>query len=189
MAYELLAGAHPFADRTTPQELLVAQLGETPVMLSRRVPELSPAIGDLVRRCLEKNPARRPRTARDILDVLNTVTTPPARSVPLIWRARGGMSRNVLAGAGLIVLALVAYMATVRITGRSTQPEPVGTQSLAVLPFEAVGGDTANAYFGDGIADEIAAALSRVGGLRVASRTAATALRANHTVDVRELGR
>ena len=61
--------------------------------------------------------------------------------------------------------------------------------SLAVLPFDDVAGDTADAYFGDGIADEIAAALSKVEGLRVASRTSAAAFRASHAVDVRELGR
>ena len=189
LAYELLAGVHPFADRTTSQELLAAHLGETPVPLSRRVAELPAGVGELVRRCLEKSPALRPQSAREILDVLATVTTPPARRVAPWRRPRGAMTRMLRAGAGLIVLALVVYVAIVRFAGRSAESEAGSVQSLAVLPFESVDGDTANAYFGDGIADEISTALSRAGGLRVASRTSAAAYRSSHDLDVRELGR
>jgi TolB-like protein/tetratricopeptide (TPR) repeat protein len=45
--------------------------------------------------------------------------------------------------------------------------------SLAVLPFESVGGDTANIYFAQGLADELTTALSRVPGLRVAASSSA----------------
>jgi serine/threonine-protein kinase len=50
---------------------------------------------------------------------------------------------------------------------------PTGEKSLAVLPFSAVGGDTANAYFAEGIADELSTALSRLPGLRIAGRASA----------------
>jgi serine/threonine-protein kinase len=46
-----------------------------------------------------------------------------------------------------------------------------------VLPFVNVGGDTTDLYFTDGMSDEIIGALSRVAGLRVASRTASFAFR------------
>ncbi len=48
--------------------------------------------------------------------------------------------------------------------GRATRPS---TKSLAVMPFEAVGGDTANQYFAEGLSDELTTALSHVGELRV----------------------
>ncbi len=189
LAYELFAGAHPFAQALTPQSMLAAHLSETPAPLSHRVSEIPPMFAALVTRCLEKNPARRPQSAREILDVLATITTPSAGRVVLRTAATNWGRRVALAAGGLLVLGLVAYIATTLPSRRSTGPAPSAPLTLAVLPFEAVGGDTANAYFGDGIADEIAAALSKVGGLRVASRTSATAFRASHSVDVRELGR
>jgi serine/threonine-protein kinase len=96
----------------------------------------------------------------------------------------------MLVSAGAIALALAAYV----VASRVERPAPAAavhapSPTLAVLPFDDVSGDSANAYLGDGIADEIAAALSKVRGLRVASRTSAAAFRSSHDVDVRELGR
>jgi serine/threonine-protein kinase len=44
-------------------------------------------------------------------------------------------------------------------------------ETIAVLPFESLSGDKENEYFGDGLAEELINALSRVEGLRVAART------------------
>jgi TolB-like protein/Tfp pilus assembly protein PilF len=49
--------------------------------------------------------------------------------------------------------------------------------SVAVLPFENVGGDTATQYFADGMTDEMIGALAKVNGLRVPGRTSVFALR------------
>ena len=50
-------------------------------------------------------------------------------------------------------------------------------RSLVVLPFESVGGDTANAYFAEGMADELSNALAKVPGLQLAGRSSAAAFR------------
>src|SRR5688572_10901775 len=60
VAYELLAGRHPFADRRTVQQLLVAHLTEKPVALSTLAPNLPRDISALVMSCLEKDRAARP---------------------------------------------------------------------------------------------------------------------------------
>ena len=138
-------------------------------------------------RCLEKDRARRPQSAREIRDALATIVTPPRRVAR--WRVRMQGPRTVLAGALLLALGLAAYVAVVRGHRPSTTAPRPSAPSLAVLPFDDVAGDTTDAYFGEGIADEVAAALSKVAGLRVASRTSAAAFRASHAVDVRELGR
>ncbi len=52
-------------------------------------------------------------------------------------------------------------------------PEPAAQPSVAVLPFADMSRERDQAYFCEGIAEEITDALSRVAGLRVASRTAA----------------
>ena len=188
LAYELLAGTRPFADRTTSHELLLAHLSETPEPLSRRAPELSPTLAALVMRCLDKDPDRRPQSAREIVDGLAVVATPSGAGVAARWRGRRWMRRAIVAGACLLVVALAAYVIAARRTNVTGARSPAGAPSLAVLPFEAVGGDTANAYFGDGIANEIATALSKAGGLRIASPTSVAAFRSTHTLSVPELG-
>lgn len=65
---------------------------------------------------------------------------------------------------------------------RSTSP------SIAVLPFVNLSSDTENAYFSDGLADEIITVLTHVDGLRVTARTSSFAFRGCET-DVREIGK
>jgi serine/threonine protein kinase/Flp pilus assembly protein TadD len=48
---------------------------------------------------------------------------------------------------------------------------PVSRKSIAVLPFENLSGDPENTYFADGIQEEILIRLSRIGDLKVISRT------------------
>ncbi len=59
--------------------------------------------------------------------------------------------------------------------------------SVAMLPFANLSLDRKNAYFGDGLADEVITALTRIPGLRVTARTSSFAFRGKHK-DVREIG-
>jgi TolB-like protein len=61
-------------------------------------------------------------------------------------------------------------------------------RSIAVLPFENVGGHPDEEYFSDGLSEELIAALSQLRSLRVAARTSAFAFK-GHSRDVREIGR
>ena len=69
VAYELLAGRHPFAERRTTHALIVAHLMEEPTPLGAARPEVPPALADLVTRCLAKDPAARP-LAREVAELL-----------------------------------------------------------------------------------------------------------------------
>src|SRR5213596_2487701 len=70
------------------------------------------------------------------------------------------------------------HRASLRMTP-STSPEETGSKgtvlisekSIAILPFENLSGDKANAYFADGIHDEILMRLSKIADLKVISRT------------------
>jgi serine/threonine-protein kinase len=68
-------------------------------------------------------------------------------------------------------------------------PTSLGPESraIAVLPFVNSSADPENEYFSDGITDELITALTKVEGLRVASRTSVFALK-NVQADVRALG-
>jgi len=61
------------------------------------------------------------------------------------------------------------------------------TPSIAVLPFLNLSADPANEYFTDGLAEELTAALSNAGGLRVAARTSAFSFKGKPS-DVHEIG-
>ena len=83
VAWELLAGRHPFAHHTTPHGMIGAHLRERPPELGVARPEVSPELAALVMRCLEKNPALRPASAAEILESIDVERTP----------TRGGHSR------------------------------------------------------------------------------------------------
>lgn len=68
------------------------------------------------------------------------------------------------------------------------QREPDALASVAVLPFANLSTDPDAAFLGDGLADEIITALSRVEGLRVVARTSSFAYR-TMADDLRRIGR
>ena len=74
MAYELLTGASPFANRT-PQRMLAAHLSEDPQPVSESRPDTPPQLAELVMWCLAKDPGARPQSAAEIAPVLDAVAT------------------------------------------------------------------------------------------------------------------
>ena len=58
LAYELLAGRPPF-EGATPQAILAAHVMEPPDPITKHRPAVSPAMAELVMKCLEKKPAGR----------------------------------------------------------------------------------------------------------------------------------
>jgi magnesium-transporting ATPase (P-type) len=88
-----------------------------------------------------------------------------ARSVQ---RASGRILDFIIIGVLLLVIAMM-------IVGQRPfyrQPgESISQKSIAVLPFENRSEDKANAYFADGIQDEILTLLSKIADLKVISRT------------------
>ena len=77
---------------------------------------------------------------------------------------------TVIATALLLLAGVIA--AFIAVSKRSTSPaHNVSEKSIAVLPFENRSEDKANAYFADGIQDEILTRLSKIADLKVISRT------------------
>ena len=84
------------------------------------------------------------------------------------------MNRMIIA---VLVLALGYFavdkfvLAPRRVAAPDESSSGVSAKSIAVLPFENLSEDKANAYFADGMQDEIITRLAKIGGLRVISRT------------------
>jgi serine/threonine protein kinase/tetratricopeptide (TPR) repeat protein len=72
-------------------------------------------------------------------------------------------------------------------SGRSRTPPPRDLPSIAILPFLDLSLERDQEYFCDGIAEEILCGLTRLGGLRTASRTSAFAFK-NRSEDARSIG-
>src|SRR6185369_14913219 len=72
LAYEILAGAHPFADKTRAAQIMAAQVSQVPAPLSTLAPDVPPYLAQLITRCLAKIPDERPSSAGDLLKDLDT---------------------------------------------------------------------------------------------------------------------
>jgi TolB-like protein/Tfp pilus assembly protein PilF len=89
-------------------------------------------------------------------------------------------------GALLALAAIVAGVVVFSRYGvRSTLPAP--EKSIAVLPFENLSEDKANAYFADGVQDEILTDLAKVADLKVISRTSVMQYKNLATRNLREI--
>jgi TolB-like protein/tetratricopeptide (TPR) repeat protein len=169
VAYELLAGSHPYRDKTTAQQLVAAHISEEAQPLSQLSSGVPASLSSLIMRSLAKRPGERPQSARELLGSLDLMTTPSGAS-----RVDGARSEpRRLAGwqrAGIAALVIVAVgagaFAVSRLRARGGVP-PDTAKSIAVLPFTNLSGQRENDYFSAGISEEITNALSRVPGLRV----------------------
>jgi serine/threonine protein kinase/Tfp pilus assembly protein PilF len=157
----LLTGRTPFVGGTM-EEIRVRQAGELPLRQVRSL-HLPSRVITLLKSMLAPDPKNRPQTARELLSAVHSCY---ARFNP---EARARRRRAMLARAALtLAIAAVAIGAWLYQRTRSFAPIE---RSIAVLPFENLSSDKENAYFAEGIQDEILTRLSRIADLKVISRT------------------
>jgi TolB-like protein/tRNA A-37 threonylcarbamoyl transferase component Bud32 len=175
VAYEILTGAHPFGSKASPQAMVAAHLAETPVSLDTRVRGLPSGLANLVERAMCKDPAGRPADASELVRVLDRGGAIAASGTPAVRRRRTQVRTiGVLIG---VIVAIAAVLALGR-TRRHANPDAGATavRSIAVMPFAEMGGDSASAYLGDGMADALTTTLAKLPNLRlVAPRPVAAA--------------
>jgi serine/threonine protein kinase/tetratricopeptide (TPR) repeat protein len=179
VGYEMLVGTPPFHGRA-PQQLLAAQLTEKPAPIASRRYDVPEALATLIMRLLEKEPAKRPKTAAEVARSLEdpAVVSGTFQSMPAPKSQRPKRVLWALAGAG--ILASVAaggawfsnrHSLPLSTTGAPVAVAPAATKSIAVMPLVNISRDTSDAYFAAGMTAELTNALSRIPGLRVASGT------------------
>ncbi|HET9455599.1 MAG TPA: protein kinase [Gemmatimonadaceae bacterium] len=192
VAYEMLSGSPPFGLRH-PHELIMAHIARTPASLAAAAPGIPPALAQLVMSCLEKSPDRRPQSASAIVRELdrpqNATESIPGLSAGFAAGNPRWRRTAMIATAAVAVLAAIAWFAARPNAGeRAATDTNQGSTTLAVLPFVNVGGDTATEYFADGMTDELATALGRIPGLRLAARSSAYRYKGRRDIDVRDVG-
>jgi len=112
------------------------------------------------------------------------VTSQGIKTTPAIVTAGSHRRRNVimLVATGVIISAAAGFFLLPRAAARKID------KSIAVLPFENLSDDKENAYFADGIQDDVLTNLSKIGDLKVISRTSVMPYRGK-TQNLREIGK
>jgi TolB-like protein len=188
--YELLTGRRAFPGDDVADTIAAVLRAEPDWSLLPS--DLSPAVHGLLRRCLEKDPARR---LRDIGDVRILIEDSSSRTEiprahfasaasPAASRGRPVVAAGV-AGAVVLVLAGSAlYVRSLReAPTAAAEPVPAATatagsglaerlpRSIAVLPLDNLSSDVDDAYFAVGLHDEIVNQLAKLRSLSVISRS------------------
>ncbi|HZZ57851.1 MAG TPA: TIR domain-containing protein [Opitutaceae bacterium] len=154
----------------------------------------TPAFVELVRRILEgvmPEASPKPRHGGNAASG-PTLEAKPANSKPAT-AGRLGLLLAGVAAAAAIVAALVAIRraaptATAIPTAAPAEAAPVSDKSIAVLPFANMSEDKDNAFFADGIHEDVLTDLALIHDLRVVSRTSVEQYR-DTTKPIREIGR
>jgi len=170
--YEMLAGRRPFvADR--PDAVIYAIRHDDPEPLRRLRPEVPEPLARVAHRCLAKNPQARYQDAAALSKALR-------RTAADLASGTQAKRRVFLAVAGLTVAILGASVVWPRIQSGASSPGPGGQEEIplanriAVLPLTDSSSGAEDAYFADGLTEELISRLSMVRTLRTTALTSVT---------------
>lgn len=160
-----------------------AQEGNAPLpvtqLFERNVPK---AIVLLLESMLAPDPEDRPRSARELTEKLDRnlrLITAPGHSS----RQQARRHRAIVTGLGVAasLAGLSLYL--------MLRPLPAPDKSVAVLPFRNLSTDPHNAFFAEGVQDDIVSRLVKVRDLKVIGRRGALSASISKPTDLREVGR
>jgi serine/threonine protein kinase/Tfp pilus assembly protein PilF len=170
--YQLLTGQPPFAGGTT-YETIKLVLDTEPRQPRLLNPKIDRDLSTICLKCLEKDPKRRYSSALGLAEDLERwLKHEPiqARHTGVFTRGKKWVRRNptsALLATSLMGLAAAAGW----IIWKSEFIRHPVTNGVAVLPFENLSGNPDNAYFANGIQEEILTRLASIAALKVISRT------------------
>jgi serine/threonine protein kinase len=211
--WEMLAGEVPFKGSTS--RLIYQHQHATPPV--EELAHIPPPVIALLEILLEKDPVRRCQTPTELLEAIPKVTeafdsgrrvTPdqlrsvadpiagrPEQSTRRLHRALSGTRIRALGWLlGLVLCIAGLLLAWFFFSGHGglffnqRLAEAVPTEkSIAVLPFENISANKDDAYFADGVQDEILANIARISELKVISRTSVEQYRPEAKRDLRQI--
>ena len=174
--YEMVGGMPPFSGET-PSDCIASILTKEPPPLSGVLPDVPLKLEFILQKALRKNSDERYQTIEEMLaDLRNLKGELEAdgfsRAGSIVSKIKRH-KRGVLLTLAAAILATAAFAYSFFLAA----PAPSSDEkSIAVLPFENLSEEKSNAYFADGIQDEILTRLSKIADLKVISRTSTAAL-------------
>jgi serine/threonine protein kinase/Tfp pilus assembly protein PilF len=172
--YEMVVGVPPFPGET-PSDCIASILTAAPRPLSGILPNVPSGLEFILDKALRKDRDDRYQSTSEMLADLRGLkgeleaesSRPQLRVWSFVSRIKLQKRHRLLALASLtLVAAAIAYFLFSIAPVRSPNEK-----SIAVLPFENLSAEESNAYFADGIQDEILTRLSKIADLKVISRT------------------
>jgi TolB-like protein len=158
LLYEMATGERPFRGGS-PAALMSELLRDAPPPVTVRRTDLPERLGEIIGRCLEKDPRDRYQTAREVQHQLDRLTRAPASGAP----------RGASSGAG------------------AARPRDEALW-IAVLPFKAHAGDPLVDALADGLTEDITTGLARFSYLHLVGRGSTLAYQ-GRAVDIRTVGK
>jgi serine/threonine protein kinase/tetratricopeptide (TPR) repeat protein len=193
--YQLLTGHAPFAGGTT-YETVRLVLDTEPRQPRLLNPKVDRDLNTICLKCLDKDPQRRYSSALALAEDLERwLKHEPirARRAGLVTRGRKWVRRNpsiAVMAAMLLVLAVPLSVMIWRTESERSAPSNAAPpeKSIAVLPFNNLSKEQENAFFADGVQDEILTDLARVADLKVISRTSVMPYKSGIARNLRQIG-
>ena len=195
IVYEMFTADIPFRGESAMQ-LMYQRVTAAPQDPRTIFPEMPDYLATIILKCLERDPAKRYQTAREVLDALDahnapalspsattTTTTTTTTSTPEAGPKPGSATISIeipkptgrwgmaLAGVALAVALVFAIPTTRHLILGPPKDAAVSTQPthyIAVLPVNFQG-DEALSYIGDGVVDTLAAKLAGLKNMYVAT--------------------
>ncbi|MFQ5527053.1 MAG: protein kinase [Thermoanaerobaculia bacterium] len=190
MLYEMATGQRPFEGDTS-AGLVSSILKDTPSRVDALRPELPHHLARIVGHCLEKDRESRYQSSKDVRNELQALakeleseeilgTAIPARPAA---RSRNFRRRAAILAAAAAV-TIIGLIVGPRVKGLRDLVAPTAgrpqIESLAVLPFDNLMKDPEQDYFVEGMHDALITGLSRIGALRLISRTSVMRYKGTH---------
>src|SRR5216117_3468394 len=194
--YQLLTGHPPFAAGTTYEtvRLVLDTEARQPRLLN---PKVDRDLNTICLKCLDKDPRRRYASALALAEDLERwLKHEPirARRTGLVTRGKKWVRRNpsiaVMAALLLTFAVPLGVMISKNESERSAPSKAAPPEkSIAVLPFSNLSKEEENAFFADGVQDEIVTDLAKVADLKVISRTSVMPYKSGIARNLRQIGR
>jgi serine/threonine protein kinase/Tfp pilus assembly protein PilF len=163
MLYEMLSGT-PLFHGEYEQALMYKILNETPEPIVSVRNDVPDELSRIIAKSLAKDPSRRYQTMSQVVSDLQSLRSAlPQRPFS---SHKTKKARLRVAAAALVVLVVIALYTVLMPDYGSAE-----RKSIAVLPFNNLSDSKEDEYFSDGITDDIITQLSKIGELKVISRT------------------
>ena len=184
--YEMVTGRAPFTgDR--PQDVMFSILEKEPPPLTRYVPHAPAELQQIISKTQRKDRDQRYCSAQELLqtlkDLRRKLEADLERAAAPLWLrwARSPAALVFVLTIAALALALPFY----RQRNLATNLPP--DKSIAVLPLENLSDEKDNAFFADGIHEELLTDLARIKDLKVISRTSVMAYKSGTPRNLKEI--